>query len=354
MKLVGFHKELEITPPSFTESWRFSSFEKYLPDTLTPAKGPSGESADIIVSGREIFIKDTIQSKGIETSESQNFWKTLGDSGARREISITQDTQISIEINRTSATDQEATLGELVINVAKGVKAEIWQSFTGSELGMTYFRTLINLQDEAEVDHAIDLKEGESSFLVTHFDSTLLKSSKLYQTYLMTGSQMSRVEINCELNGELAHADIMSLASLKGRSQVDLNSTIKHNAPESTTNQLAKNLLDDTSKGIFTGKVFIAKNAQRVFAGQLNRNLLLSKKAHAIGQPQLEIFADDVKCSHGSTTGRIGDQEKFYLLSRGINAERANQLLKKAFVEEVFQNSKAFAHKLSESFKGHA
>jgi len=85
--------------------------------------------------------------------------------------------------------------------------------------------------------------------------------------------------------------------------------------------------------------VHIAQHAQKVAAEQMSRSLLLSKKAHALSQPQLEIFADDVKCAHGSTTGQIGEEASFYLLSRGIKPERVRHLLTDAFVQEVLQNS---------------
>ena len=93
--------------------------------------------------------------------------------------------------------------------------------------------------------------------------------------------------------------------------------------------------MNDNARGVFTGKVRIDQDAQLVNAEQLNKNLLLSKKAHANSRPQLEIYADDVKCSHGSTTGQLSDDELFYFLARGIKKEKARQMLAKAFAHDV-------------------
>ena len=110
---------------------------------------------------------------------------------------------------------------------------------------------------------------------------------------------------------------------------------IHHLAADTTSQQIAKGILNGDSKGIFTGKIHIHPHAQRVVSGQLNKNLILSKKAQAHSMPQLEIFADDVKCSHGSTTGELSDEEIFYFEARGIPKDEAKTILANGFGLEI-------------------
>jgi Fe-S cluster assembly protein SufD len=162
------------------------------------------------------------------------------------------------------------------------------------------------------------------------------------------------------LNEAGAHGETYSLYLTDKNEHSDIYTVINHKSADTTSDQIAKGILDGDSKGVFTGKIHIHPKAQRVASGQLNKNLLLSKKAQAHSQPQLEIFADDVKCSHGSTTGQLSDDEVFYFQARGIPADKARNLLALGFGLEIVQkieNSKAREHvtgiirtKLSEKF----
>jgi Fe-S cluster assembly protein SufD len=137
------------------------------------------------------------------------------------------------------------------------------------------------------------------------------------------------------LNNSGANAESYALYMTEGKEHTDINTMINHKAADTTSNQVAKGIVDGESKAIFTGRIHIFKDAQRVASGQLNKNLLLSKKAQVHSQPQLEIFADDVKCSHGSTTGQLSNDEVFYFQTRGIPQERAKSLLAYGFGLDV-------------------
>jgi Fe-S cluster assembly protein SufD len=146
---------------------------------------------------------------------------------------------------------------------------------------------------------------------------------------------LNRRNLNLELLGPGANGESYNLYLTNGTEHSDINTIIQHRSADSTSQQIAKGILDGDSKGIFTGKIHIHPQAQRVASGQLNKNLLLSKKAQSHSQPQLEIFADDVKCSHGSTTGQLSDDEVFYFQARGIPAEKARTLLAHGFGLEI-------------------
>lgn len=146
---------------------------------------------------------------------------------------------------------------------------------------------------------------------------------------------LNRRNVFMNMKAPGSHGESYNLYLTNETEQSDIYTEIHHLSADSTSDQLAKGILDGASKGIFTGKIHIHPNAQRVKSGQLNKNLLLSKKAQIHSQPQLEIFADDVKCSHGSTTGQLSPEEVFYFESRGIPREKARTLLAHGFGLEV-------------------
>nr|MBA2406198.1 SufD family Fe-S cluster assembly protein [Bdellovibrionales bacterium] len=147
--------------------------------------------------------------------------------------------------------------------------------------------------------------------------------------------KLNRRNLSLELLGPGANGESFNLYMTNASEHSDINTVIHHRAADTTSSQIAKGILDGDSKGIFTGKIYIHPQAQRVASSQLNKNLLLSKKAQAHSQPQLEIFADDVKCSHGSTTGQLSDDEVFYFQARGIPADKARTLLAHGFGLEI-------------------
>jgi len=123
---------------------------------------------------------------------------------------------------------------------------------------------------------------------------------------------------------------------LKGNTLADNHTVVDHRQPNSLTNEFYKGIMDDNSRGVFNGKIFVRPNAQKTNAFQANRNILLSDKATVNTKPQLEIWADDVKCSHGCTTGQLDEEALFYLRARGIDRNSARAMMLYAFAAETF------------------
>jgi Fe-S cluster assembly protein SufD len=170
-----------------------------------------------------------------------------------------------------------------------------------------------------------------SSYAYQQADST-------YESFsFATGSDLSRTNISTVLDGEGAHASINGLYMVGGTQTVDHQTRIEHVKESCTSHELYKGVLDGTSHGVFNGKVYVRPEAQKTDGKQSNNNLLLSDRAHVDTKPQLEIFADDVKCTHGATVGRLDAQALFYLKSRGVSAVTARKLLTYAFAAEVLQ-----------------
>lgn len=135
--------------------------------------------------------------------------------------------------------------------------------------------------------------------------------------------------------GEHAETYIYGLGVLSGKQQIKVHTHVKHSVPNGKSEQLLKFAVKDEARGEFVGELIVAPNAQHTDARQTNRNVLLSPTATLHTQPQLEIYADDVKCSHGATTGQIDESALFYMQQRGIAAKEARQLLLAAFFHDV-------------------
>ncbi|MBY0424455.1 MAG: SufD family Fe-S cluster assembly protein, partial [Cytophagales bacterium] len=154
-----------------------------------------------------------------------------------------------------------------------------------------------------------------------------------------------RNNLNMVLDAEYAEANMHGLYLLQGETQVDNHTIADHRKPNCLSNELYKGILDDYSSGVFNGKIFVQPDAQKTNAYQSNKNILLSNHASINTKPQLEIFADDVKCSHGCTTGQLDEDALFYLRSRGISNRTAKAMLTKAYVQDILNTVKIQALK---------
>jgi len=161
------------------------------------------------------------------------------------------------------------------------------------------------------------------------------RSSTFTSHALTLGGDLVRCDVHSVLDGEGAHATLNGLYVLGGAQNVDTSLRVRHARPHCTSHELYKGILDDRSRSVFTGRIVVDEHAQKTDAKQSNRNLLLSGSALARSNPQLEIFADDVRCTHGSTVGRLDEDAIFYLRSRGIGREQAIGLLTSSFAGEI-------------------
>lgn len=147
-----------------------------------------------------------------------------------------------------------------------------------------------------------------------------------------------RNDFEIHMNESGSESMIGGVQLLDGNSHVDNTVSVFHHAPHCESNQLIRNVVTDTATAVFSGKIFVDRDAQKTNAYQSNKNLLLSPTANAYARPQLEIYADDVKCSHGSTTGQMNNDALFYLRARGISEDKARHLLLGAFVADVLEH----------------
>lgn len=158
-------------------------------------------------------------------------------------------------------------------------------------------------------------------------------------TFSLDG-KLIRNNLQLSLDGEGIESHMYGLYALTGETHADNHTVVDHRKPNSFSNELYKGVLDGQSKGVFNGKIFVRPNAQKTNAFQANRNILLTDKATVNTKPQLEIWADDVKCSHGCTTGQLDEDAVFYLQARGISKETARAMMLYAFAGEVLDQVK--------------
>ena len=154
---------------------------------------------------------------------------------------------------------------------------------------------------------------------------------------LSSGSSFFKNEINCNLKGEYSSAFINGIFSLSKDKHHEIRTTINHLTENTKSYQLVKSVLDDSSKAVYQGKIFVNSKAQKTDGYQLSKAILLNKESEFNAKPELEIYADDVKCSHGSASGSLSDDSIFYLMSRGLNYEQSRELLINGFLLDVIE-----------------
>jgi Fe-S cluster assembly protein SufD len=165
-------------------------------------------------------------------------------------------------------------------------------------------------------------------------------NSHFYSATVTLNGNFIRNNLNIVLNGQHAEAFMYGLYMPNGRQHIDNHTLVDHAMPNSYSSELYKGILDDNSTGVFNGKIFVRPDAQKTNAYQSCKNVVLSSGASMNTKPQLEIFADDVKCSHGTTTGQLNDEALFYMRSRGIPKDEARSLLLYAFSQDVLSQIK--------------
>lgn len=204
----------------------------------------------------------------------------------------------------------------------------------------TYFTNTVTdivLGRGAQIEHHKLQQESAKAFHIAAINADLAGQSRLVSTSFALGGALARTDIHAGLNGEGAECTLDGLYVTDGRQHIDHHTRVDHNVPRGTSRELYKGVLDGASRAVFNGKVVVHPDAQQSDAAQTNRNLLLSEHAEIDTKPQLEIWADDVKCSHAATVGQLDAGQVFYLRSRGLDEETARALLTYGFAAEMVQ-----------------
>lgn len=238
-----------------------------------------------------------------------------------------------IELN-FAAEDGNAIFPHVIIIARAGSKATIVESYEGTGRCFTNAAVQVLVEENANLTHYRIQKESAEAF---HYGVTevLVERGTYNATNINFGGAISRHDIELKFVAEGGEAWVDGLYMLNGSQHSDTHSIIDHTVPNCISHQNYKGVMNDGSRAVFNGKVFVRENAHGTDAQQSNKNLLLSNDARVDTKPQLEIFNDDVKCSHGATVGQLEEEELFYLLTRGLPETLARNLLTYGFAEEI-------------------
>ena len=223
-------------------------------------------------------------------------------------------------------TDSQPTLVEINKNVTSG------QKIFHNSVSEVY------IEKGARLDYTKIQTECSDSFLVDNTFINQEKNSRLQCATITTSGSIIRNNLNITIDGEYCESYMNGLYLVKDKDHVDNHTMVDHRIANSYSNELYKGIIDDSATGVFNGKIFVQPNAQKTNAFQSNKNILLSDKASMNTKPQLEIWADDVKCSHGATTGQLDADQVFYLRARGLDEQQARGLLLYAFATELLEH----------------
>jgi Fe-S cluster assembly protein SufD len=236
------------------------------------------------------------------------------------------------------AADGAAHVRTLIV-AERGANASVVESYVsaGAARYLTNAVTELHVGDGATLRHVKVQRESERAFHVHTVEAVQGRDSHLQSFSFASGAALSRTNIYTALAGPGCGATLNGLYMTGGDQHVDHQTRIEHIAPNCFSRELYKGILGGASHGVFNGKVYVHPEAQKTDGKQTNANLLLSERARVDTKPQLEIFADDVKCTHGATVGRLDEMALFYLESRGIGADVSRRLLTYAFAADVIE-----------------
>jgi Fe-S cluster assembly protein SufD len=194
--------------------------------------------------------------------------------------------------------------------------------------------------ENAVVHHTKIQEESKSSFHIARMETVQEMNSYFSSNMISLGGDITRNDFNTKFIGTGGESELNGLFLTDGSQLFDTHTLIDHASPHCNSHELYKGILDDKSRGVFNGKVIVRKDAQKTNAFQENNNIILSNEALVNTKPQLEIFADDVKCSHGATVGQLDNEALFYLKSRGIGEDKSRDILIHAFASDVVRRIK--------------
>jgi Fe-S cluster assembly protein SufD len=258
-------------------------------------------------------------------------------------ISVDSDTQVakSIELLVINTGTTEALASHLrnVIVLGGTSQATVVEHYVGlnETTSLTNVITEVVLAHNAVLNHYKLQQESKNAFHIATLVAKQATSSQWNTNNVSLGGKLARNDIHSQLLGEQSHVTMDGLYLVTGDQHVDNHTRIDHSVPNTTSDELYKGVLDGNSHAVFNGKVIVHKDAQKTDSNQSNRNMLLSRGCEIDTKPEMEIYADDVKCGHGSTVGQLNEDHLFFLRSRGLDEVSARSLLTHAFAVEVLE-----------------
>ena len=247
------------------------------------------------------------------------------------------DTPVHLEFISGSHERERAYSPRIVIAAGAGSRVSVVEHFTGLDdtVYLDNAVTEIEIAERATVAHYKVQRASAAAYHVAALEARLAAGATFHSWAVSLGARLSRHDIDVALDHEHARCSLDGLYVANGRQHVDFHTNVEHSAPSCESHEYYKGIAGGRGRGVFNGRVHVHPDAQKTEAHQTNRNLLLSRNAEIDTKPQLEIHADDVKCSHGATIGQIDEQMLFYLRARGIDESAARGMLTYGFARDI-------------------
>jgi len=253
------------------------------------------------------------------------------------EAGVKIDQIIEIVVLTTQKDTPTLTFPRVVINIEAGASATVVESYFGQANGKYAVNAVtdIDLNKGASLKHYVLQSQSSEATHVFTGRCDVPEDASYEGFVLQVGGKTSRHEMRIRMIGEQSEATLNGAYGVRGSSHCDTTTVIDHVSPRTNTDQVFKGILDDQATGVYQGKVHVHRDAQQINGNQLHNAMLLSRKAHVKCKPELMIYADDVKCSHGATVGELDEAQVFYLRSRGVDEMTARAMLVQAFMGEA-------------------
>lgn len=319
---------MNALPTPKLERWKYSNLPTYVSQEYTE------KPLSVAYKGEQSFITSDASDHtpwAQDTYGDMQLWAGLQDVFS---LQIPEGNAVDkpVHISMIIADDIKSG-GHINIDVKAGASLTVYEHIDVQ--GWCVRSITINLEKGAKLTH---IRTGKGEGVVTNLTQIRIAQDAIYKTYAFNsyGSFM-RDQIHARLEGEAGECLLSGSKFLKNQQHSDTTILIEHLAPNCHSNQNYRNLLDDRSRGVFQGKVHVHQIAQKTDGYQLCNTALLSERAEMYTKPELEIYADDVQCSHGATTASPDEEPLFYLMARGIPKEQAKTMLLKAFIMESLE-----------------
>lgn len=317
------------------ESWRYTDLEKLLAAEPLAARAPQLDVELPAHAPHLVFINGVWDRA---QSDLQDLPQDIlqGDETAGYKIALAGETcLVTSPLYMLFFVTKTGDFGtQLNIEIGRSGRLTLIEQHIGGS-GTMVMETNIALAEQAKLVHGKIVKGGTASVHLAMTRAAIAEGAFYDQFTLIKGGKLTRNEIDASLNGKMAQCTLNGAMLLQGRDHADTTTRITHAAPHGTSREIYKSVVAEQARAVFQGKILVKEGAQKTDGHQLSRALLLSDQAEMDAKPELEIYADDVKCSHGSTVGDLDEQALFYLRARGLNEQEARSLLIEAFVGEI-------------------
>ncbi len=334
-KRAGEHFDAHGFPTTRDEEWRFTNIAPIAKNRFPTA--PPNTNGYSLQKALETHPELVEEHLGRYAAYKNNPFVALNTSnfedGAFLQIPANTVVENAFWIDY-KATAGRTTHPRNLIIVGAGSQAQIVERYTGTGRYFTNSVTEIVVGENAVVEHIKLEEESDESFHVATIQVYQARNSNFKSHNVSLGGLLVRNDVNAVLSSG-CEGTLNGLYLLNGKQHIDNHTALDHAEPHAASHELYKGILDGASSAVFNGKIFVRKDAQKTDAKQTNKNLVLSENAVINTKPELQILADDVRCTHGATVGQLDEEALFYLRTRGIDKAEARNLLVFAFARDV-------------------